>query len=247
MERHLSKAPITEAVIDFQVKPRDDVGFVDVEKAFGKPDFGYYVKNPISEGTFAFSIAADGLTLPGSTASSVVGLRLHSEDEKYVLQVRSGGFTLSRLAPYENWEALIQETRRLWALYVAKLAPVMITRIATRYINNLRLPLHPGESFQLYINKLVDVPHGAPQSVDAFLQQFQLSDPSTGARVILTLSLNGLEPDGRVPAILDIDAYKLTTSNLDDKAIWEDLTSLRKLKNDCFFGTLTDKAKELYV
>ncbi|OHD82342.1 MAG: hypothetical protein A3J97_06935 [Spirochaetes bacterium RIFOXYC1_FULL_54_7] len=246
MDRHLSKAPITEAVIDFQVKPRDGIGFVDVEKAFAKPDFGYYVKNPISEGTFAFSIAADGLPLPASTASSVVGLRLHSEDEKYVLQVRSAGFTLSRLAPYENWETLVQETKRLWALYVARLTPVMITRIATRYINNLRLPLHPGESFQLYINKLVDVPNGAPQSVDAFLQQFQLSDASTGARVILTLSLKGLETDGRVPVILDIDAFKLSNITPSDTAIWEDLTSLRRLKNDCFFGTLTDKAKELY-
>jgi uncharacterized protein (TIGR04255 family) len=246
MERHLSKAPITEAVIDFQVEPRDGIGFADVEKAFAKPEFGYYVKNPISEGTFAFSIAADGQPLPASTTSSIVGLRLHSEDEKYVLQVRSGGFTLSRLAPYENWETLIQETKRLWSLYVARLTPVMITRIATRYINNLRLPLHPGESFQLYINKLVDVPNGAPQSVDAFLQQFQLSDSSTGAHVILTLSLKGLEPDGRVPVILDIDAFKLSNTTPGDTATWEDLISLRKLKNDCFFGTLTDKAKELY-
>jgi len=247
MERHLPNAPITEAVIDLQVKSRVGVAFPDVEKAFGSPDFGYYVKNPISEGTFAFGIAADGQAIPATTASSIVGLRLHSKDEKYVLQVRCDRFTLSRLAPYENWESLIQETKRLWSIYVARLAPMMVIRIGTRYINNLRLPLHSGDSFHLYINKLVDVPNGAPQSVDAFLQQFQLSDSATGAHVVLSLSLNGLESDGRVPVILDIDAFKVSNINNVDAAIWDDLASLKKLKNNCFFGALTDKAMELYL
>ncbi|MGO8693288.1 MAG: TIGR04255 family protein [Rectinemataceae bacterium] len=246
MDHHLTNAPITEAVIDFQVKAKPGMALTDVEKAFGNPDFGYYVKGPISESTFSFGMIADGQPIPPTTSSSVVGLRLHSRDEKYVLQVRGDRFTLSRLPPYENWESLVEETKRLWALYVARLAPETVIRIATRYINNLRLPLRPGDSFQLYINKLVDVPAGVPQSVDAFMQQFQLSDPSTGARIVLTLALNGLEADGRAPVILDIDAFVLTAISPVDAVIWEALNSLRKLKNDCFFGTLTEKATGLY-
>lgn len=79
------------------------------------------------------------------------------------------------------------------------------------------------------------------------MQQFQLSDPVTNARVVLTLALNGTDPEGRVPVVLDIDAFKLTNIPPKDPSIWDEMLTLKKLKNDCFFGTLTDKAKELYA
>jgi uncharacterized protein (TIGR04255 family) len=246
MGRHLTHAPITEAVIDFKVKPKDGVAYEQVHEAFKQMDFGYYLKTPISEGTFAIGMGPDGQFIPPSSTSAVVGLRLHSSDERYILQARGDSFTLSRLAPYETWESLIEEAKRLWAIYVARLEPVGIFRIATRFINNLRLPLRMGEEFQVYINSLAQVPQGTPQSVEGFFQRFQLADRFLDAHVILSLTLNSLDPDGRVPVILDIDAFKMTEKNASDPMIWEELESLRKLKNDCFFGTLTEKAQELY-
>jgi uncharacterized protein (TIGR04255 family) len=246
MGRHLAHAPITEAVIDFKVKPKDGVAYEQVYEAFKQTDFGYYLKTPISEGTFAIGMGPDGQLVPPSTTSALVGLRFHSSDERYVLQARRDSFTLSRLAPYETWESLLEEAKRLWAIYVARLEPVGIFRIATRFINNLRLPLRAGEEFQVYINALTQIPLGAPQSVEGFFQRFQLADPSIDAHVILSLALNGLEPDGRVPVILDIDAFKLTGEKAIDAMMWTELESLRKLKNDCFFGALTERAQELY-
>ena len=246
MERHLGNAPITEALVDIVVEPKTGLGYSDVEKAFREPDFGYYVKNPISEGTFAFGFGQDGQPIPPTSESGLVGLRLHSKDEKYVLQVRPNRFTLSRLPPYEDWATLVFETKRVWAIFSSRLKPRKATRIAARYINNLRLPMHAGDSFQEFIQKMVNIPDGAPQAVEGFLQRFQLFDVESGVRVILTLTLEGLAPDGIAPVMLDVDAFKMVNLSPYEAEIWTELEKIKELKNRSFFGSLAERALELY-
>jgi uncharacterized protein (TIGR04255 family) len=244
-QRHLPHAPITEALIDIQVTPREGLTFAGLKNAIEAANSGYYVKNPISEGTFAFTLAPEGK--PQTAAESAqVGLRLHSADEKYVVQCRIAGFTLSRLPPYEAWPNLLEEARRFWAIYVESLAPMRVLRVATRFINNLQLPLKTGASFQTYLHKLVDVPEDAPQAVEAFFQRFHLVDSASGARVILTLALDGVPADGPAPVILDVDAFTFTNLDPTDRELWTILERLRELKNRSFFGTITEPTAELY-
>ena len=246
MERHLDHAPITEALIDLQVDPMPGLAFLDVQKAFGNPDFGYYVKNSISEGTFAFGMTPDGQPIAPTSASAVVGLRLHSPDEKYVLQIRPNRLTLSRLPPYENWTALAEEAKRLWAVFIARLPPNRVLRIAASISTISNCQCVPEIHSKKYSNKLVEVPEGSPQAVEAFLQRFQLFDPVNGARVILTLALDSLTSQGIAPVVLDIDAFKIISLDPNDPAIWGELDRIKELKNRSFFGTLTEKALELY-
>ena len=244
-QRRLRNAPITEALIDIQVTPREGLTFAELKDAIEATGWGYYVKNPISEGTFAFTLALEGK--PETAAESAqVGLRLHSADEKYVAQFRLNGFTLSRLPPYEKWENLVAEARRLWRVYVERLAPRRVVRIATRFINNLQLPLEPGASFQTYIQKLVDIPEEAPQAVEAFFQRFRLVDTASGARVILTLALDGLIAGKPAPVMLDVDAFIAVKKDPMNGELWTILERLRELKNHGFFGTITEQAAELY-
>ncbi len=243
--RHLQHAPITEALIDIQLSPRDTLTFTELKNAIETVDFGYYVKSPISEGTFAFTLAPEGKPQSAAEATQV-GLRLHSVDERFVAQFRIGGFTLSRLPPYEKWENLLEEAKRLWAIYADTLAPKRIVRVATRFINNLNLPLKTGESFQKYLNKLVDVPDDVPQIVETFFQRFHLVEATSGARVILTLALDGIPAAGGIPVILDVDAFVTATLNPADQELWAILERLHELKNRSFFGTITEQAAELY-
>ena len=53
----------------------------------------------------------------------------------------------------------------------------------------------------------MDVPEEAPQAVEAFFQRFQLVDAASGARIILTLALDGMPADGLAPVILDMDVF----------------------------------------
>jgi uncharacterized protein (TIGR04255 family) len=245
-QRHLQNAPITEALIDIHVSPRDGLTFAELRDVIGAAEFGYYVKGPISQGTFAVIVAPDGQPPLTTGESAQVGMRIHSSDEKYVAQSRLTGFTLSRLPPYETWTDLIEEAKRLWAIYVTRLAPKRVIRVATRYINNLRLPLETGTSYQTYLHKLVDVPEEAPQVVEAFFQRFQLVDAATSAHVNLTLALDGMSADGLAPVILDVDAFAVTDLHPTDLEMWRILERLRELKNRSFFGTITEQAAELY-
>ena len=126
-QRHLPHAPITEALIDIQVTPRDGLTFAGLKNAIEAADSGYYVKGPISEGTFAFTLAPEGK--PQTAAESAqVGLRLHSPMKNTSLNVDIAGFTLSRLPPYEAWPNLLEEARRFWAIYVERLAPTGVVQ-----------------------------------------------------------------------------------------------------------------------
>jgi uncharacterized protein (TIGR04255 family) len=244
-QRHLSRAPITEALIDIQVTPKEGLTFDALRAGLDAPAFGYQAKGPIIEGLLQFSIPV-GKEPQTSSGAAQVGIRFHSNDEKYVAQCRLGGLTLSRLPPYENWNNLRIEATRIWKIYTDCLTPARVTRIATRVINNLRLPMQTGESYQLYFNKLVDVPEEAPQAVETFFQRFQLVDTQTGARVILTLTQGGGATNGLLPVILDLDAFTQADLNPRDSEIWAILERLRDLKNRTFFGTITDRAAELY-
>src|SRR6266513_202605 len=244
-QRHLPRAPITEALVDFRVVPREGLPYSELQESFSTMDFGYYVKNPISEGTFGFALPPDGK--PETTAEAAqTGLRLHSQDEKYVAQCRLSGFTFSRLPPYEEWVNLIAEARRIWAIYAERLSPKQVIRVATRYINNLQLPMDVGTSYQKYVNKLVDLPDEVPQAIATFLQRFQVVDVETNLRAILTLALDRAAPGERVPVFLDIDAFITTQLDLPTQGMWEILDELRDMKNRCFFGVLTEAAVELY-
>lgn len=245
-QRHLKNAPITEALVDFRVEPRHALTFAELQQAFSDLDFGYYLKNAISQGTFGFRMTQDGIHSETTFPPEQIGLRLHSADEKYVAQCGIRGFTISRLPPYEDWQTLVSEARRIWSIYTTRLAPVRVTRIATRFINNLRLPLDTGTSFQIYLHKFADVPDEAPQSMTAFFQRFQLIDSASGARVNLTIALESTPPIAPVPVILDVDAFFTQTFNLDEAGMWSALEQLHELKNQCFFGSLTEQAVGLY-
>lgn len=244
--RHLDHAPITEALVDIQVEHNREISFDDLKKAFDKLDFGYYLKSPITQRTFGFTIASDGQKPLTNDEATQIGLRLHSSDDLYVAQCRLTGFTLSRLPPYETWDGLISEAKRIWSIYIERIEPMRVTRIATRFINNLQLPLEHGASFQTYLQKFADVPDEAPQVLSSFFQQFQLVEPSINARVNLTLALESAPINDRAPVILDIDAFAFTNFDPRDESLWEILESLRDLKNRCFFGSLTDQSVELY-
>jgi uncharacterized protein (TIGR04255 family) len=248
-QRHLPNAPITEAIIDLHVTPRNGLTFEELRNSISSAtEIGYYVKGPISEGTFGVKLSADGKEQPQIMGQAAqIGLRLHSRDEKYVVQSRLSGFTLSRLPPYEEWGKLLAEARRVWGVYADRLRPVEVTRIATRYINNLQLPLAHGELYQKYLHKFADVPEEAPQALARFLQRFQLVDVETDSTVVLTVGLDKPEAAAqRAPVILYIDAFTVAKFELENPAIWTTLEKLRALKNRCFFGSITEAAAELF-
>lgn len=247
--RQLAHAPIVEALVDMKVQPAEGTTVESLGKALSSRNFGYYRKGPILRGQFGFVINAQDVppTQQVLSNAAIVGVRMHSADDRYVAQFTTEGFTLSRLEPYESWEKLVDEARRVWTEYTQCVAPTHIHRVATRFINNLRLPLTIGERFERYLTGLPNMPAEFPQTVSSFLQRFVINDEVSGATAVLTQALEGFPPEPPVPVILDIDVFRESRFAADGKAVWDFLAQLRTLKNRFFFGSITEEAVELYL
>lgn len=243
---HLARAPITEALIDVRVRPRKATGLESVRE-LSKTIQGYSQQQPIIHMQTKWTVNEDQVTQERSEVREV-GVRLQSADQKYVAQLRTDGFTLSRLEPYETWEALAREGRDLWEIYRDGLAPESITRIATRYINQLKLPMQPGERFEEYLSTPPGIPAELPQGVLSFLQRVVLVSPRNAIKATVTQLLQeGPVPLEYVPVILDIDVYQSALLPADMDEAWRLLDDLRAFKNDVFFAQLTEKTVDLFA
>lgn len=246
--RRLRKAPIVEAVIDFRVAADDRMTAEAIDHAIEGRAFGYSRKGPILRGMFAVQFAADPelIMQPPVATTSAIGARLHSTDEQFVAQFSTEGFSLSRLEPYEGWDGLIEEAKRVWPIYRDAVKPTAVTRVATRYINNLRLPLRTGDSFGRFLTQQPSFPPELPQMMSGFLQRFVMHEPRTDAKVIIVHALDETVPGDSVPVIVDIDASRGLRASPTSDELWLSLEELRTLKNKFFFASLTEEAVGLY-
>jgi len=239
-QRHLPRAPITEGLVDFRVEAPTGLTVDQLIASIAeRGNFGYTAKGPIVRSEFGFSPDAR----QARASSTSIGIRLHSTDERYVALLSIEGFTFSRLEPYQSWEDLLREARPLWDGYVQCLGPGSITRIATRYINNLRLPSADLEQFLVMLPR---IPEGLPEAMSGFLQRYVLHDSEAEATVLLTQALPEASPGPPVPVILDIDVFRPMRFPIHEEATWQYLERLRVLKNRVFFKCLTERAVELY-
>lgn len=242
---HLNKAPIVEGLIDIRVKPADGFqpdGLLAISDLI-KEQYPAHKEALRLEASFQFKA---GQSPEQSLIQEKIGYRFDSLDGKHVLQVQHGGFTVSRLKPYETWESLLAETRRLWTFYVSVAKPQAITRVATRYINRIDLNM-AGLDFDDYLATPPNIPKSLPQAIREFLSRIVVRDEETDALLILTQALESPNVTAKtIPVIIDIDVLKEVTYPIESEDYWELLSKFRVLKNKAFFGCLTDKSLELF-
>jgi len=129
--RHLPKAPITEALVDIRVKLAADTELAKLGSIHELIVDQYPKRKERRRREFSFEFKEG--EPPRQTATDIAdGYFYISSDDKQVVQARLDGFTFSRLKPYEKWESMRDEARRLWQLYVKFASPEFITRIAVR-------------------------------------------------------------------------------------------------------------------
>lgn len=245
--RHLSKAPIVEAVIDIRVKLPSDFKLevfhpLRAQMAENYPGFE---EQQIIEQTIK---QEPGQSAEFSTRiSGIHGHRLLSKDGKNVVQLRRDGFTFSRLNPYTKWEEVFSEAWRLWGMYVGTAKPDEVSRIAVRYINRLLLPV-PFTDPTKYLNAPPAVAEGWPSNMSAFVTRIVVNDPESDIAVNVSQALEPQPPGDQthMPLIMDIDAYQNVTLSPDDVTIVERFARLREMKNRIFFNGLTAEAIELF-
>jgi len=242
---HLNKAPIVEGLVHLKVKSRPDISMEDVARFASAVRQKYPTQKDFRTFQAAFKLG-EGEMSPKAVASEHIGYRLERSQPPFVLLVQRGEIGISRLAPYETWEQLIAEARPLWNEYRSICGPEAVTRVATRYINRVELPIE-GLDFDLYLAAPASIPKGLPELVSSFVVRTVVGDPESGSSIAVSQILEAPNVEtNRVPVLIDIDVFKVVDYSPDSEEIWKLLDTMRELKNRAFFGCLTQKALEMF-
>jgi uncharacterized protein (TIGR04255 family) len=166
-----------------------------------------------------------------------------------MVQVRQNGFTLNWLKPYETWPAFRDEARPLWERYVTTFQPDSVGRLGLRYVNRIEVPL-PFNDFREYVKTAPDVATGLPQGISNFFMRLEIPDPTRGLTALVTETMQPvLGPEGHqrvVPLIFDIDIVSGHRFVPSGPAVWDVLELMRQYKNEVFFSSMTERARELF-
>ena len=244
--RYLSRAPISEALIDIRAEFANGFRQGALEEARAL----FSAKYPIVEARqllrATLQLTADGTSSPQPEQLGLQGYVLRAEDGRTIVQVKNDGFTFSRLKPYMSWDSMLPEALQLWDGFAKILGPVTTPRLAVRYVNPLSIPLPVGDIAD-YLTVPPVVPPGAPQYFSSFMSRIVVEQPEADLHAIVTQAL--LDPSDKpntINVLLDIDAFKFSQAGFPRSSFGEIFESLRHLKNSIFFGSITEATARRY-
>jgi len=239
------KAPIVEALLDIQVSLKDDVEFKDMEQIHDKIKEKYPDKKEqrFFSGGIIFKENDTPSAIP--TSSGVKGFFFYSPEKDKIVQSRIDGFTFNKLKPYEHWEAFRDEAKQLWQIYCECTPPQQVLRVALRYINRIEVSMPLGD-FSEYLLTSPQIAPNLPQELSNFLMRIEIPHTETNSHAVITQTMEAPTENNQLPLILDIDIFEGKSVTGDFDVIWDDFEQLHDLKNEIFFNSLTDKAKELF-
>jgi len=244
---HFPRPPIVEAVIDIRARPT---------KAFEESGVRMYLEKALSSYCFLDSqreYQHNVRVENGKPASQQLhdlgwrGTRFQSEDKKHISQFNRDGFVISRLSTYESWQQFSEEGVRLWKIFKTLAEPSDILRVGLRFIN--RIPLPPGEqSIEDFIHPAPAPPGNFKLPFINYLHHDTLAVPGHpyAINVIQTVQPAQASAGDGVALILDIDVFTTEGIELSDETLSRRLLEMRWLKNKVFFGSITDRTKELF-
>ena len=228
--------PVQEAVFDLQTRG-GRVFNTELFKSFPERNQHYTLQG------FLQNVNVD--TKNNTSTAEIVGCRYVSKDTKQIVLFKNSGFSYSRLKIYDGWEKNYKEALKLWNIYCEITKPEVITRVATRFINQFHItPLFtkPEEYFNTYIK----YDHNISSAWDnMFCRLLVCHNEGIKSNIIFDSRVN--KDNQNVGVIFDIDAYaddlNLLKTNL--KSMEEIFNRLRKIKNNIFEKSITNKTREL--
>lgn len=237
--------PIVEALVDIRANLPQSVGLDELASIHNSVRDRFPVREERTRWEGRFELKEDGPLLSGMTRGGH-GYQYRSSDGSSIFQARLDGFTFNQLPPYTGWDKLITEAKELWKLFARTARPINVTRIAIRYINRIEIPL-PIDNLKEYLRTAPEIAPDAPQGMSEFFMRLVLPDPLTGCTAIVTQTNGAPPPDLRfLPIIFDLDVYHEGPMNPNSPKIWEEFIKLRDFRNRIFYGSITEKTREIF-
>jgi uncharacterized protein (TIGR04255 family) len=245
-QRHLSNAPVVEAIIDFRCQTGVAITSDSLKSLQGKIGYDGAMQE-LNEMTFAFE-ANPTAPAPKKPESRLQGGRFTSIDSRQVAQLRANGCTISRLAPYTSWDEAFPEAWRIWEIYCKEMRVSNVARIAVRYINRLVLP-QPifSENPSAFLTPPPSLPLGVAGAITQWVTRFVIDDAARGITAAITQASDQLpSPPGQYVLIFDIDVSTLKGITTDPMSLKPRFLELRNVKNAIFFSGVTEAALALF-
>lgn len=242
LRKHLQHAPIVEALIDFRVVRKEQVSaeaFAGIGASIGTQ----YVRESSIQSIEARFGTDRGKLLEPWQSQTEIGWRYRTATE--VAQFRVDGFTFSKLAEYSTWDEVSREAFRLWKVYVDAADPREVSRVAVRYIN--RMPLPAVLDLAEYLTAPPQLPDPIPQAIREFLTRVYVQDERSNASAVIVQALEPRMDPRSVSLLVDIDAFREVTLAPDDPGLPAIFGELRRLKNEIFYASITEKTAEIYA
>ena len=192
-------------------------------------------------------IAVGGAGVQQAVARAAEGFMFRTADQQRAVQARQDGFTYNWLKPYRTWDELRKEARTHWERYRDLFRPEAVTRLGLRYINRIELPL-PLSDIRDYVKTAPDIADGMPQGVSSLFMRLEIPDATSGLLAILTETIEAPTEGNKqhLPLIFDVDVVRSATFAPDSLSIWETFEAMRQYKNQIFFTSMSERAKEMF-
>ncbi len=232
-----SKAPIVEASIDFRVVAPEGITLEDLSAIKEALHVDFPEQHDILEGELKLD------AIPQSTIKHI-GFKLEDDTKRKVLQITLEGFTFSRLSPYSSWEALRDETQKLWETYKTVCRVSTISRVGVRYINRLNVPV--THKINAYLLLTPSIPQYRNRELGGLFMQLQMPQPDIESMLVINQALVEPPDPDTMSMILDLDLFRQSTWNVQDEPrLWTFLETLRDRKNEVFEASITQKTREM--
>jgi uncharacterized protein (TIGR04255 family) len=168
------------------------------------------------------------------------GMVYSTSDEKESVQARSDGFSFSKQAPYEGWDAFLPRAQEAWEAYKAVVSPIVPRVVSLKYVNNITFPL--GIPLPELFNTYPTVPNSSAL-FDAISMFYKISISEIPGVQLSVLMTNLPASDNKGHMLLD---NTLQFQSRDEGQIWPKMPQLRKLKNEIFESQLKPTLKEQF-
>jgi uncharacterized protein (TIGR04255 family) len=241
-ERHYDKAPIKEAIIDIQIGHSPSLTLANFENAEIALPQGYEERQKLMMGLVRGQL--DGGKLTATAKQDQMGYAFVGGEGKHVAQFKVSGFTFSRLAPYQTWEQLRDEAKKLWNSYRQIVGLLPVVRVGLRYVNQLDLPM-PIRDFRDFIRSYPEISSDLTQQLAGFFMQVQIPQQDISAMLVLNEAMVPPSSPNVVSIVLDIDVFQQGLKLESDDEVWSTMEIFRLRKNLIFEGCITNNTREL--
>ena len=236
----LLKPPVDVAL--FQMK--FDIGesplsaFTDLESRI-LPELPIKKQSFATEFNFPSSKIPLGISqVTGTSKTKVAGYLYLSQDQKRKIEIKEGVFTYIEEHPYKDWATFTSSVRKYLNAFQDAFENHRITRLSIRFINRFVINGcdNPLDYFKTTISTTEEGAVPYPVSKYAFNLMLPISENEYS---IVKQELDKISD--QLNYIFDIDVLDQSNLIFDIETIMATLSKLREIKNEIFFGNVTER------